>query len=122
MAVRDLNIEELKTFRDDAHVASWEGLTNATSDSGEPLEMPGSADRSVQVIGTFGSGGTCVIEGSNDGVNYSTLTDYQGNALSIQSATIDSISEITRYIRPRISAGDGATDLDVFILVRRLGR
>lgn len=76
-------------------------------------------DRSVQVSGTFGAGGTVVIEGSNDGVNWSTLTDQLGNALSITSADIAPIMEVTRYIRPRVSAGDGSTNIAVTILLRR---
>jgi hypothetical protein len=84
---------------------------------GEPFQNPGSADRSVQVTGTFGAGGTVVLEGSNDGTNYRTLTDPQGNALSFTSAGLEAIQEITRYVRPRVTAGDGTTSLTVTLCV-----
>ncbi len=81
------------------------------------IEMAEWADKSVQVVGTF-NGGTVVIEGSNDGTNWVTLTDPQGNAISKTSAFIEQILEVTRYVRPRVSAGTGV-DLDAFFVLRR---
>jgi hypothetical protein len=119
MAVRAKAITTLRTFGDQVWIVTWEGLTQTTSDSGDPFEMPGAADRSVQVIGTFGTGGSVRIEGSNDGTNYATLADPSSTALNITAAGIEGVQEITRWIRPRVTAGDGATDLDVILLVRR---
>jgi hypothetical protein len=97
-------------------VITWSGLLN--SDDGAPVDMVAYADRSVQVEGTFGTGGNCRIEGSLDGVNYRTLTDPQGNALDFGTAKIEALTELVRFIRPRITAGDGATNLDCTLLVR----
>lgn len=83
----------------------------------DPFEWVEWADKSVQVIGTF-NGGTVVIEGSNDGTNWVTLSDPQGNALSKTAAFLEQILEATRYVRPRVSAGTGV-DLDVFFVLRR---
>lgn len=98
-------------------LASWSGLLNG--DDGAPLEAVGHADKTVQITGTFGVGGTIVIEGSNDGTNYATLTDPQGNAISKTAAAIEMIAEHTRYIRPRVTAGDGTTSLVVTMMGRR---
>jgi hypothetical protein len=117
MAVINSSITEIKPYREHSHVISWTPLANG--DSGSPLEMPGSSIRSVQFTGTFGAGGTIVFEGSNDGTNYVTLTDPQGNAISKTSAGIEAILELTRYVRPRVSAGDGTTSLTATLLVRR---
>lgn len=103
---------------DNSHIVSWAALTT-TDDVGSALEMAGSPDRSVQVIGTFGVGGTCVIQGSNDGTNYATLTDPQGNALSFTATGLEAVTELTRYIRPRITAGDGTTSLTAYLFVKR---
>jgi len=100
-------------------LVAWAGLTFASTDEGSPLEFGAFADRSVQVTGTFGSGGSVRIEGSNDGVNYAVLTDPQGNALDITSAKIEAISELVRYVRPRITAGDGTTSLACTMMLRR---
>jgi hypothetical protein len=97
----------------------WTGLTNATTDVGEAIDVPGYADRSVQVTGTFGTGGSVRIEGSIDGTNYAVLTDPQGNALDVTAAKIEAISENVRLLRPRITAGDGTTSLAVTILCRK---
>lgn len=119
MATRAKTITRLETFKDDCHVIAWTGLTFATTDDGDPLEMPGSADRSVQVTGTLGAGGSVRIEGSNDGVNYAALNDPQGNVLDIATLKIEQVLDLTRYIRPRVTAGDGTTSLTVTMLVRR---
>lgn len=105
------------TFGNNAHFLTWTPLANG--DSGSPYAMPGYADRSVQVQGTFGVGGTVVIEGTIDGTNYIVLTDPQGNAISKTAASIETISEIVRFIRPRVTAGDGTTAITVSLIARR---
>lgn len=98
---------------------TWTGLTNATSDDGSPLFMDDFADASIQVKGTFGTGGSVRIQGSNDGgTTWATLTDPQGNDLNITAAKIEAITEFVEYIRPLITAGDGSTSLTV-VLYRR---
>lgn len=119
MATISYTVSRVESFKDEAHVIRWTPMTNSGSDVGSPIEMPGSSDRSVQVTGTFGTGGNLRIEGSNDGTNYATLTDPQGNALDITSAKIETIMELTRYIRPRVTAGDGTTSVSVSLLVKR---
>lgn len=120
MATRAKSITHLQTFGDNVDIVTWTGLTDDTSDDGEPYECPGNADRSVQVTGTLGTGGTVRIEGSNDGTNYAPLTDPQGNALDIDTLKIETVTELTRYIRPRVTAGDGSTSLAVTLLARRV--
>lgn len=109
-------------FRDFCEIVTWSTMTNSGSDVGSAYENPGWADRSVQVFGTFGTGGTVLIEGSNDGSNWATLNDAQGNALSITTAKIEEVSAVVRYIRPRISAGDGTTSLTVVLCARKAVR
>lgn len=99
-----------------SYMTEWSGLTNG--DDGEPSNLFGAADRSVQVTGTFGVGGSLRIEGSNDGTNYAVLTDPQGNDLDIIEAKIEAVTENVRYIRPRVTAGDGTTSLAVHILMK----
>lgn len=96
-----------------ASLVTWSAL--ATSDTGTPLSSAAFADRSVQVNGTFG-GSTVTIEGSNDGINYTTLTDTAGAALSFTVAGIRQILQITRYIRPLVTGGAAAA-VNVNLLV-----
>lgn len=116
MAVVSFAIETLKTHKEKTLIYSW---VLANGDTGAPVEMPAFADRSIQVVGTFGSGGNLRIQGSNDGTNYATLTDPQGNDLNITAAKIEQVTEVVRYIRPNVTAGDGTTNLTVILLVRR---
>lgn len=108
MATVANTITRIPSALNQGYLIQW---TCANGDDGTPFENPGSSDRSVQVTGTFGAGGTIVIEGSNDGTNYKTLTDPQGNSLSFTSASLEQVQELTRYIRPRVTAGDGTTSL-----------
>ncbi|MBM4199747.1 MAG: hypothetical protein FJ189_00470 [Gammaproteobacteria bacterium] len=104
----------------EVHVTTWAALTTTNAD-GEALALPSAADRSVQVTGTFGAGGSVRIQGSNDnGVTWAVLTDPQGNDLNITAAKIERITELTELIRPLVTAGDGTTSLTVHILTRRV--
>ena len=117
MATRPMTVTRLDRYKDDCHVIVWSALTETDND-GEPLEMPGSNDRSIQFAGTFGSGGTILLEGSNDGTNWRTLNDPQGNPISKTAADLEAVMELTRYVRPRVSAGTGV-NLTATMLVRR---
>ena len=99
-------------------LAVWATLLNG--DDGAPFEFVDWADRTIQVFGTFGAGGTVVLEGSNDGVNYSTLTDSNGVAMSYTAAAVKQINEAPRYVRPRVTAGDGTTALTFSLTARRV--
>jgi len=115
MATKSITITRDTNSRN-CWVVTWTGLANG--DDGTPLRMPAASDRSWQVGGTFGAGGTVLCEGSNEGSNYVTLTDPQGNAISKTAAAIEQIEELTVYVRPRVSAGDGTTSINVTMLVR----
>jgi hypothetical protein len=95
---------------------SWPGL--GSGDTGQPYSGHSYSDRSVQVVGTVGTGGNCRIEGSNDGVNWSPLSDPQGDALNLTGG-LTAVTEISRFIRPNVTAGDGATDFTVILIGKR---
>ena len=94
----------------------WTGLLN--TDTGSPQTGSNLADKSVQVSGTFGAGGSVSIKGSQDNVTWFTLTDPQGNALVFTAAGMEQISENPRYMRPEVTAGDGSTSLTVTVIAR----
>lgn len=96
------------------YIATWTSMGDA--DTGLPVAMAGGSDRSVQFTGTFASA-TVVLQGSNDGSNYVTLTDPQGNTISKTAAGIEQISELTRYVRPVTSGGSGAA-VTVSLLIK----
>jgi len=122
MATRSLTITTPPTTQDYEGIilASWSGLTFATTDVGAAAEFPNFADRTVQVIGTLGVGGSVRIEGSLNGTDWVVLTDPQGNNLDITSLKIEAISEATRYIRPNVTAGDGTTNLTVLLMCKKV--
>lgn len=94
----------------------WETLTSSdTAVSFTPQGLAGMAG-SVQVTGTFGSG-TCVLQGSNDGVNWTTLKDTNGSAISFVSDGMAEFSTAALMVRPSTSGGT-ADDLDVTVILR----
>jgi hypothetical protein len=120
MATRTTRLVE--TNLDKAWVYEYTPLTTGDP-NGDPLEAPGKADRSVQVRGAFGTG-TFVLQGSNVvnpsvAADWATLNDHFGTPISVTAVGIYGIAEITRHIRPIVTGADGATDLDVDILLRR---
>lgn len=75
------------------------------------------SDKTVQVTGTFGAGGSVQIEGSNDGgATWHVLNDPQGTALVFTAAKTEAILENTQLIRPNVTAGDGTTLLNVLLI------
>ena len=96
-------------------IVQWTPVTEA--DTCSPVELVGLPDRSVQIAGTFGSA-TIVLQGSNDGTNYATLTDPQGNAISKTAAAIEMVAEVARYTKPSTSGGTSSS-ITITMLCRR---
>src|SRR5258708_30422689 len=85
----------------DAVVTTWTPLA-AAGDIGQPLQRTDLADRSVQVTGTF-AGATIVLEGSNDGTNYFTLSNPAGAALSFTAAGLMHVHQPTHCVAPPVT-------------------
>lgn len=114
MAIRPIVISPIPSAYRVSWSVSWSDLAN--TDTGTPLENPASFIRSVQISGTFGVGGSVSIEGSNDGVNWLTLTNPRGVALTFTSPRIETIEQVVRFVRPNVTAGDVSTNLTCSLL------
>lgn len=105
-------------------IIKWLGMKNG--DLGEPWQAAQWADRNTQVLGMFGSGGSLTMQGSNlkDPVDdeFASLHDSQGLVIAITAVGFIEISEIPWYTRPKVTAGDSSTSLDVIMMVRRTGK
>lgn len=99
----------------DVYQLSWPNMPQ--DEVGQSAAFARYSDRSVQVTGTFG-GATVTIEGSNDGVNFFTLVDPQGNNLSFVTAKLEAILELCIWIRPKVTGGDGTTSINVDMCVK----
>lgn len=104
-------------YGSNAITATWTPAANGeTSDEVAGSNFIGAA---LQVYGTFGAGGTILLEGSNDGVVYATLDDFNGDPVSITAASIVYLSQTPVFVRMRVSAGDVTTSLTAILLLRR---
>lgn len=115
MATRNATITDIGESGKTKLVA-WTGLLNG--DNGAGAQWVEYSDRCFQVTGTFGTGGSCTIQGSNDGTNWAALADPQGNALTFTSQKIEQALELPRYVRPIVTAGDGTTNLTVTLCMK----
>jgi hypothetical protein len=98
-------------------VATWTGLLNG--DDGSPIDWLEYADKTFQVFGTFGTGGSCQMEYSNDGTNWVLANNPQGTTSAKTTAGGCALLESALYVRPRVTAGDGTTSLTVKLFARR---
>lgn len=71
------------------------------------VQLPGFADRTVHVKGTFG-GATVVLQGSNDNLTFVTLTDPLNNPVSLTAEGLITILQNPLWIRPAVTGGAGA--------------
>ena len=107
---------------------TWPNMANG--DTGVYLQFAGHADKTLQIFGTFGTGGEVTFEGSNDprvitdlgNAVWFTMNDPQTLPLVKTSAGGDLIIENPRFMRPRVTGGDGTTSLTVILCCKMVGR
>lgn len=102
-------------------VYEWTGLLN--TDDGAPLRIPLHSDITIQALGTLGVGGVVTVEGTLDTAttppagNYGGLSVPAGTPLTLTAiGMIKQVLEHPVQIRPRITAGDGATNFTVRVI------
>ena len=115
----------LQTFGETGATITWTPITTTNAD-GQIFAMPAYADRSVHVYGTFGAAAVLTIQGSNEAVptQWVTLAAAGDPAedmvfLTAGGNDIKQILEVTRFIRPILTGGDGTTSLTVQMLIRK---
>ncbi len=96
---------------------TWTGLLNG--DTGAWVTLRGMTDKTVQVKGTWGTGGSLSMEGSNDGSTAFVVNDTRGETnpatLTAASTAILTLAEHGAAIRPNVTAGDGTTNLTLIL-------
>jgi hypothetical protein len=106
----------------DNYLFTWTPLTTTNAD-GQAAAYVGSGDRTIQVTGTFGAGGTVIVEGSLDTTfpptNWFPLKDPSNTAISFTAAGLRAILENVVAVRARVTAGDGTTSITATLAVRR---
>ena len=99
-------------------IVSIVGLANGETSG--VIEWAEYQDRSIQVSGVFGVGGNLAAEGSNDGITWSPLSNAAGGTvLAFTTSALRQVLEGSRYMRLRVTAGDGTTLLKASVFLRR---
>lgn len=89
---------------------TWSNIPETTVGSGWQMR-PDYRTAFFTATGTFGSGGSVQLEGSNDGVNWFKLSPAALTAAGSFAAL--GVTEVPKYIRPNVTAGDGTTSITV---------
>jgi hypothetical protein len=97
----------------------WSGLNGG--DTGAPVQFPGYADRSFQVViaggGSYTSGAISCL-GSNDLATFAILSQPNSTPASLSGAGIIAVTEATIQVQPSLS-GVVATNLNVAMFFRK---
>lgn len=96
------------------HKTAWNNLTGS-GDTLLPQTSPNLPDKTVSVDGTFASA-VVTIQGSNDGIAYSTLNDPTGAALTFTADAIKQVLENPAFIRGVASGATGGTDVNIIMV------
>jgi len=98
----------------------WEAVKNGDTATALPISEQWGLAASVQATGTFSSG-SVTMQHSNDGTNWFTAKDLQGNNIVLAANGIAEFSLSSAYIRPSFSGGTAETgDVDVIVVFRGL--
>lgn len=107
MATRTFSTDRSGTPR--VVFVTWAGLLNG--DDGAPVVLPAMDLVSFQVTGAPGTGGSIQFEASNEATPASWA--IVGSALTAAGMAYPADYAVARNFRPRVTAGDGTTNLTV---------
>ena len=93
-------------------VVAWTGLA-ASGDVGDAQSYSNYGDKTFIVSGAFNGTPTVTIEGSNDGINWVTLSNRQGTSMTFTSAGMNTSQDKPVFVRPRMTAGSGGASITV---------
>lgn len=119
MATINPVIDRLTASPDESVViCTWDGLA-ISGDVGAPINFSAWSSKTFVVSGTFTGAPTILIEGSNDGITWVSLSNRQGTAMSFTAASMNTSQDRPVFVRPRLSAGSGGAAVKVAVACHR---
>lgn len=107
-------VDEAGTY--DYQWGSGSNVFAASGDVGTPFKVPAfMRELTVQTTGTFTGSLAIQLQGSNDGTNYSQLSDVANAAISMTTTAIVRVNNPPKYIKPVATAGSGGAAASVFL-------
>lgn len=99
----------------------WEDVTEA--DTCEPVYHPGAADKTIQVVGTFG-GATVGVKGSvqpKPASAFFSLSGPDGDAIALTAAGGSAILEAVNGVQPVATEGS-SQEITIYLFCRSTNR
>lgn len=116
MAVVPAVVTEIGRQDRSCYKVTWTGVTE--NDTCAPVSFPDHNDKSIQVLGTFGTT-SVAIHGSNDGgTTFAPLNDPTGTVIGISAAGIKAVLENTEQIKPVLTGGS-STSVTIAMLIHQ---
>ena len=106
MSIIQATINKSITPDDSVFILSWSGLA-ASGDVGDAQSYASYSDKTFIVSGTFTGAPTVIIEGSNNGSDWTQISNRQGTAMSFTTIGMNTSQDRPAYVRPRMTAGTG---------------
>jgi len=101
----------------------WAWSVTDGDPTGDGVQVPGGSDKTIQITGNFGSGGTIVVEGSNvlapTASDWSLLHKPDGSTITMTGQDIAFIAENPVWVRVRQTAGTGVSVSALMTSLRR---
>lgn len=120
MATIQPTIDRQTAGTDDAVIiVTWPGLATS-GDVGVAVTLAAWSDKTFVVSGTFTGSPAVVIEGSNDGTNWVSLSNRQGTAMSFTAGAMNTSQDRPVFVRPRMAAGSGGANINVTVACHRV--
>ncbi len=96
----------------------WETVTSG--DTCAPVKMPYLDDATIYSFGTFSGAASVALHGSPQVENPTLFVALTSNSLAIAhtAAAASVVDQNATYYKPVVSAGDGSTDLDIYIVIK----
>ena len=94
----------------------WSGIAAGDTFTAFTLTQQYGLAASLQAVGTFSSS-VITMQVSNDGTNWVTAKDLQGNDITFSATGYKELSLSAAYIRPSIASGTGS-GLSVIMVLR----
>lgn len=107
------------SYDDSVLICTWDGFAIA-GDVGLPIRYAAWSDKTFVVSGNFTGTPAIAVEGSNDGVNWVSLSNRQGTAMNFTAPGMNTSQDRPVYIRPRMTAGTGGAAIKVTVACHRV--
>lgn len=107
----------LNVYGVDGSQVVWASMVK--DDTGEVISDPGHSQMNVSVTGTVDASDVVALQGSNDNLNWFSLTDTEGAAAEFTNIGMRQVNRSALYVRPAVTGTGTVTNVTVTLTLTR---